>query len=388
MIKSKLAKKILAALTSLCLAATAAAPALMSVSAEEKAPVTPEAKLTLDADVGAAMPGDTITLTLKGESARELGGFQVTVSFDDSKVDYVGTSNAVNESGLMVSYTGQTGDKEVTDHVIILGNSNGSNLPALARDTDLAQITFRVKEGVTDGNLLFSLDGYASTFVNGIATRLDSTTFTQSASVAASADTSVAFTDVDPNGYYYQPMLYMRENGQMSGMNPTTFNPAGFLSRAQFVAIIYQMAGAPEVAYTPLFPDVPDGAWYTSQVIWGSQAEIPNSNGQTIIHGYDNGYFGPADNITREQLASLMYNYARYKGYDVSWSASLSAFPDGGTTSSWAQEGMSWAVAVGLFRGDDNGNLRPTDNASRADCAGIMWRFNNIFAEEIAGNVA
>lgn len=126
MIKSKLAKKILAALTSLCLAATAAAPALMSVSAEEKAPVTPEAKLTLDADVGAANARRYLTLTLKGESARELGGFQVTVSFDDSKVDYVGTSNAVNESGLMVSYTGQTGDKEVTDHVIILGNSNGA----------------------------------------------------------------------------------------------------------------------------------------------------------------------------------------------------------------------------------------------------------------------
>jgi len=94
-----------------------------------------------------------------------------------------------------------------------------------------------------------------------------------------------------------------------------------------------------------------------------------------IVDGYGDGNFGPNDNITREQLAKFMYNYAEYKGYDVSARADLSAYVDAESVSSWAVDAMSWAVEVGLVNGIGDNTLSPQGDAQRCQLAVIFMRF-------------
>ena len=116
-----------------------------------------------------------------------------------------------------------------------------------------------------------------------------------------------------------------------------------------------------------LLLSVAAGAWYANAVDWAA--------GEGIVSGYGNGKFGPEDNITREQMALILYGYAQYKGYDVSASGELSSFTDGASTSSWAAEAVQWAVGSGLLSGKGGGVLDPQGTATRAEAASIFMRF-------------
>lgn len=182
-----------------------------------------------------------------------------------------------------------------------------------------------------------------------------------------------AFRDVTEESWYYEYVKYVYEHGIMTGLNKRTFGPGEDLARAQFATITYRLAGTPAVSYAAVFPDVADNTFYTSAVIWA------NANG--IITGYsDNGYFGPSDNITREQMATIMYRYAKFCGYDTTQRADLGTFPDAGNVQSFAAEAMQWAVGTGLIQGDQ-GRLNPQGTAVRAQCATIITRFMKLYAE-------
>ena len=155
----------------------------------------------------------------------------------------------------------------------------------------------------------------------------------------------------------------------MTGLDETHFGPTQDLARAQFAVILHRIEGKPSVSYIPKFPDVGKSTWYTDAVLWASDAGV--------ITGYsDTGYFGPSDNINREQMATMMYRYEQSKGYDVSRRADFSEFADAGKVSAYADEAMQWAVGNGIISGKDNGTvLDPQGNATRAECATIMMRF-------------
>ena len=129
--------------------------------------------------------------------------------------------------------------------------------------------------------------------------------------------------------------------------------------------------------YYDIFPDVPDGQWYTEAVLF--------SYTLGVINGYSNtGYFGPGDTINREQMATMMYRLAESVDWDVSAKEDLSGFVDGNQVNGFAQEAMSWAVARGIITGKDNGvRLDPQGNASRAETAVILTRFFLSYADEI-----
>ena len=185
---------------------------------------------------------------------------------------------------------------------------------------------------------------------------------------------SLPFTDVPEGSWFYDYVAYVYHRGLMTGMSETKFGPSGNLARAQFAVILYRMEGEPEVTYDEddVFPDV-TADWYKDAVMWGVQ------NG--IITGYtDVGLFRPAKNITREEMAVLMYRYAKYKEKDVSVSGDLSAFPDGSSVSGFAKEAMQWAVANELITGD-NGYIRPQNNLNRASCAAIIMRYDQKFGD-------
>ncbi|MDD3219260.1 MAG: Ig-like domain-containing protein [Lachnospiraceae bacterium] len=175
------------------------------------------------------------------------------------------------------------------------------------------------------------------------------------------------FSDVNSIDWFYDPVMYVYDYGYMTGMGGSDrFAPADNISRAQFACILHRMEGSPKTEYTDKFPDVQDKNFYTEAVLWA------NKNG--ILNGYSNGNFGPADNITREQIAAMMSNYAKYKKYDVSETNNLNGFPDKSKVSSFALDSVRWAVGAGLISGD-KGNISPQGYASRAQCASIIMRF-------------
>lgn len=175
------------------------------------------------------------------------------------------------------------------------------------------------------------------------------------------------FTDVPAGSWYYGAAAYAYNNGLFDGTSPTTFAPNAVMSRAMLVTVLWRLAGAPAPKGVNTFSDVPGGTWYTDAVTWAAE------NG--VVSGIGGGRFAPNSNVTREQTAVILFNYAHSRGYDVGARADLSAFPDAGSVSGWAQDALSWANAAGLINGTVCGGrtiLDPQGSASRAQVAKIL----------------
>ena len=178
------------------------------------------------------------------------------------------------------------------------------------------------------------------------------------------------FTDVVTGTWYYGAAAYAYNNGLFAGMTPTTFAPNATMTRAMLVSVLWRLAGEPAPKAPNTFVDVPDGAWYTDAVTWAAE------NG--VVSGIGGSRFDPSGFVTREQTAEILYNYAHSKGYDVSARADLTAFPDAGSVSGWAEEALSWANAAGLINGtvrDGQTILDPQGSASRAQVAMILMNY-------------
>lgn len=178
------------------------------------------------------------------------------------------------------------------------------------------------------------------------------------------------FTDVVAGTWYYGAAAYAYNNGLFAGMTPTTFAPNATMTRAMLVSVLWRLAGEPAPKTPNTFVDVPDGAWYTDAVTWAAE------NG--VVSGIGGSRFDPSGFVTREQTAEILYNYAHSKGYDVSARADLTAFPDAGSVSGWAEEALSWANAAGLINGtvrDGQTILDPQGSASRAQVAMILMNY-------------
>ena len=178
------------------------------------------------------------------------------------------------------------------------------------------------------------------------------------------------FTDVVAGTWYYGAAAYAYNNGLFAGMTPTTFAPNATMTRAMLVSVLWRLAGEPAPKAPNTFVDVPDGAWYTDAVTWAAE------NG--VVSGIGGSRFDPSGFVTREQTAEILYNYAHSKGYDVSARADLTAFPDAGSVSGWAEEALSWANVAGLINGtvrDGQTILDPQGSASRAQVAMILMNY-------------
>jgi len=157
------------------------------------------------------------------------------------------------------------------------------------------------------------------------------------------------------------------EEGIMNGTSDTTFSPNGTLTRGMVVTMLYRAAGEPFTNADIDFTDVADSAWYANAVAWAA------SHG--IVEGVGNGMFAPDASITREQLATILYRYARSADMStVHGSISLDDFKDGKSVSSYAEEAMQWAVYEKIMQGSDS-NLNPKNTATRAEAAAMFQRF-------------
>lgn len=185
--------------------------------------------------------------------------------------------------------------------------------------------------------------------------------------------TELNFTDVKESDWFFKGVSYVVDKGIMSGVSENEFAPNAKLTRAMLVQMLYNMEGRPACDAENAFIDVPVGQWYTDAVIWANDAKI--------VSGMGEGLFAPNMEITREQMVAMMYNYAKYKGYDVTASADLSTFTDSASVSAWAQPAMQWAVAEGYISGMGGSLLAPQGTATRAEIACVIMRFMEATSE-------
>lgn len=178
------------------------------------------------------------------------------------------------------------------------------------------------------------------------------------------------FVDVAEDAWYYDAVQYVNENGLMAGTSANTFAPDRTTTRGMIVTILYRLEGSPDIEneiWGYPFKDVDANAYYATAVYWARM------NG--IVAGYSDELFGPDDIITREQMATILYRYAQYKGYDTTAKADLSRYTDAAQVGSYAVDAIRWANAEGLVNGTSATTLTPKGSATRAQVAVILTRF-------------
>ena len=181
------------------------------------------------------------------------------------------------------------------------------------------------------------------------------------------------FTDVRPDDWFYEAVMFVYQNGLMEGTGDTVFAPGMTTTRSMLATLLYRLEGEPAVTGGSAFTDVADSAWYADAVSWAAE------NG--IVGGYGGGLFGPEDNITREQLATILYRYAQAKGHDVSVGedTNILSYTDALEISEYAIPAMQWACGAGIIQGN-GGYLNPQGDATRAEIATMLMRFCGYYA--------
>ena len=242
-----------------------------------------------------------------------------------------------------------------------------------AKRGETVTITVTPDEGYTIGYVyVFDANGKELTVTNKGDGKYEFTMPTGNVEIKAvflkMADQSdYSFSDVYPSDWFFTAAEYVNEKGIMTGVGEGKFNPYGTTTRGMIVSILYRLEGQPQVTDVAPFTDVTSDKYYAKAVAWA------NENG--IVSGYDASTFGPEDNITREQLASILYRYAAYKGKDVTADANaLNKFADASKISVYASEPLKWAVTAGVVSGDGT-NINPASNATRAETASMMMRY-------------
>lgn len=174
------------------------------------------------------------------------------------------------------------------------------------------------------------------------------------------------FDDVSKKDWFDEAAWYCAAKGLMQGTKHRQFDGHIGTSRAMLVTVLYRMANSTD-DFEGIFDDVESGNWYWEAINWAAHNKI--------VEGYGNGKFGPDDNLTREQMVSILYRYSIFMKYDLDKTKDLDSITDADTISKWALEPMKWAVGNGIVEGIGNGYLSPTTGASRAQFASMIQRY-------------
>lgn len=346
-------------------------------------------------EIGGAEDGDTITVDMNGETEvpgeifEEVAGKDVTVEFDmgggvswtvngedvPTNTDFSDLNLGVDmdTSGISVdvinTITGEHGSVQVSlDHdgefgfaltlTAPLGRENAGYWANLYHyDEDAKTLNYETS-ALIDG------DGSAA---------LRMTHASQYAIVIDDKSHDLPFTDVAQGAWYESAVGYAYTHDIMEGTSDTTFVPDKSLTRAEAVQVLYNLEGQPTVSNRSTFPDLVHD-WYKPAIAWAEQTGV--------VDGYEDGTFRPDQPVTRQEFAQMLYNYAKYKDYDLTAEGDLSTFPDGNKVQEWAVPAMSWANGNQLINGHDDGTLEPGGTATRAQAASILTRFDQNFTSK------
>ena len=346
-----------------------------------------------------AQPGDTVTVKMNGETEvpgevwETIAGRDVTVILDmGGNVSWTVDGNDVptathfadmdfgvdrNTTGIDVdvinAITGQVSSVQITlahdgefgftlTLTAPLGRENAGSWANLYHyHEDAESLSYETSGEIQE-------DGTAS---------LKMTHASQYAIIIDEQSHELPFTDVTSGAWYEGAVRYAYLHDIMEGMSETEFAPATALTRAMAVQIFYNLEGQPDISDENLgypYEDVDAQAWYGDAVYW---ARITG-----VATGYGDGAFQPTDSITRQEFAQMLYNYAKYKGYDLTAAGDLSTFPDAGSIADWAKVAMSWANGNELINGHDDGTIDAAGAGTRAQAASILMRFDQTIQTE------
>ena len=177
-------------------------------------------------------------------------------------------------------------------------------------------------------------------------------------------DWSNPFKDIAEGDWFYKNVKYVNENGLMNGVEEDVFDPNGDVTRAMFVTVLYRMEQEPKTG-TATFADVDADSYYSSAVAWAEE--------NNIVNGVSDTEFAPNDNISREQMAAIVYRYAKYKGYDSAVNTKAD-YTDNDSISEYAKEAVNWLSEKEIMSGNPDGSFAPQANSTRAESAAVFQR--------------
>ena len=312
----------------------------------------------------ATMSGSSRTITVKNGT-----GESITVTIN-------GTTKTIEKNASEdFTYTHSSSSGTTRYSVEVRGTAGGTVTASPTRAAKGATVTLTVR--ADEG---YQLDGLTVTDSKGGTVKLTDKgsgtyTFTMPASKVTVQATftqnqsgTLPFTDVKTGDWFYEAVQYVYDKGMMTGVSADRFAPASTTTRGMIVTILYRLENEPAVSGGSAFTDVESGAWYADAVAWAAANDIVNGTSATT--------FAPNSPITREQMATMLYRFAQYKGMDaVTLQENLTGYPDGDQVSDYAIPAMNWAVGQGLIAGMENGTLVPQGSATRAQVATILMRF-------------
>lgn len=175
------------------------------------------------------------------------------------------------------------------------------------------------------------------------------------------------FTDVKATDWYYASVEYANKNSLMKGVTENTFSPNTSVTRAMFVTVLYRMEGEPDAGECA-FSDVPNGSYYQRAVAWASANKI--------VNGVSEDSFAPDNNITREQMAAIVYRYASYKNADLSVgeNTNILSYNDFSDISEYAIPAFQYMAGAGIMKGETESTLNPKNLSTRAQAATVFMR--------------
>ena len=179
------------------------------------------------------------------------------------------------------------------------------------------------------------------------------------------------FVDVNEGDWWHEAVDHAVEMGYMNGMDATHFGPGATMNRAQFVTVLYRMLMEPKVENSGVFTDVPDGLFYTDAAYWALESGITTGATATT--------FNPGGQLTRTELVTFMYRFAKYVGADTTITVDLDDYRDAAQVPGFAKEAWAWAVTHGIVTGMTADTLAPMAKTNRAQAAVIFQRFDNTF---------
>ena len=350
-------------------------------------------------EIGGAEAGDAVTIDMNGatevprEVLEEVAGKSVTVEVDlgggvswtingqdvpeDVRLADLDLGVRMDTSGISAdvlnSVSGEYGAVQVSlDHdgefgfaltfTAPLGRENAGHWANLYHyDEDRDRLVFETSARITSNGTVSLRFSHASQY----AIIIDNESHTP---------VELPFTDVPEDAWYGEAVRYVYEHGLMAGTGTTTFSPDMTTSRAMVATILWQQAGSPVVNYAMDYADVDPAAWYGEAVRWAAS--------EGIAGGYGGGLFGPDDPVTREQLAAMLYQFARNQGYDLSvgQDTNILSYTDAFQVSEYAVSALQWACGAGILSGTGDGStLSPQGEATRAQTAVMLQRFCELY---------
>ena len=305
-------------------------------------------------------PKANYTLTGVTENEFVITGATVTNAADSGDVTAVFEATGAKRTG---------GGGGVSRYTVKFDTNGGTTVAnkTVTRNSKLAEPTAPVKDGYT-------FDGWYTD--KELTTAYDFDTkvtksFTLYAKWVEAKATHVCpsekFSDLDTTKWYHEDIDYVLDNEIMLGTSETVFAPEGSLTRGMLVTILYRSEGEPATNKSIPFADVDMGAYYANAVVWAQQ------NG--IVKGISETEYAPDMNVTREQLATIMFRYAQFKGMDAVTTEENLGFNDASDISDWAVAAMNWGVGRDYIFARTEGAIAPKVAATRAEIAAFIHRY-------------